>query len=248
MTFSLTIETVKGRQLSLVAEAKAALQFRDFEEQSYTRGFQFIAGIDEAGRGPLAGPVVAAAVILPRGFTHAEIKDSKLLSALQREKLAPVIRQESLCWGIGVGEVDEIDRINILQASLLAMVKALAALNSKPDCVLIDGNQPISGSLFRMGKFSGGRSLYQKTIIKGDQLCISIAAASILAKVARDAMMVELDKQYPEYGFASHKGYSCVAHFEALRRFGPSPIHRKSFKPVREAAPQHKTNGPLFER
>jgi len=121
MTFSLTIETVKGRQLSLVAEAKDALQFRDFEEQSYTRGFQFIAGIDEAGRGPLAGPVVAAAVILPRGFTHAEIKDSKLLSALQREKLAPVIRQESLCWGIGVGEVDEIDRINILQASLLAI-------------------------------------------------------------------------------------------------------------------------------
>lgn len=224
------------------------LQFRDFEEQSYCRGFKFIAGIDEAGRGPLAGPVVAAAVILPRGFTHSEIKDSKLLSGPQRKKLAPVIQRESLCWGLGVVEVDEIDRLNILQASLLAMVKALAALTSKADCLLIDGNQSIPAPLFRIGKLTGGKSLYQKTIIKGDQLCISIAAASILAKVARDAMMVELDKQYPEYGFAAHKGYSCAGHFEALRRHGPSPIHRQSFRPVREAlglAPS--SNGPLFE-
>jgi ribonuclease HII len=227
---------MKGGQLSLPVGDAKLLQFRDFEEQSYARGFQLIAGIDEAGRGPLAGPVVAAAVILPRGFAHGEIKDSKLLSAQQREKLAPVIRQESVCWGMGVVEVDEIDRINILQASLLAMVKALAALTSVPDCVLIDGNQPIPGSVFRRGEFSSGKSLYQKTIIKGDQLCLSIAAASILAKVTRDGMMVELDKQYPGYGFASHKGYSCAAHFEALRRYGPTPIHRRSFKPVRDAA------------
>ncbi len=223
-------------QLSLPVGNAKPLQFRDFEKQSYARGFKFIAGIDEAGRGPLAGPVVAAAVILPRGFVHSEIRDSKLLSAQKREKLAPVIRQESVCWGVGVVEVDEIDRINILQASLLAMVKALAALTSKPDCVLIDGNQPIPRSLFLRGDFAGGNSLYQKTIIKGDLLCLSIAAASIIAKVARDRMMIELDQQYPEYGFASHKGYSCTAHFEALRRYGPSPIHRQSFKPVRAAA------------
>jgi ribonuclease HII len=239
---------MKDGQMSFATEDARPLQFRDFEEQSYVRGFQLIAGLDEAGRGPLAGPVVAAAVILPRGFTHSEIKDSKLLSAQQREKLAPEIRQESVCWGLGIVEVDEIDRINILQASLLAMVKALAGLAAKPDCALIDGNQPIPGSLFRRGKFSGGKSLYQKTIIKGDQLCISIAAASILAKVARDGMMVDLDKQYPEYGFASHKGYSCATHFEALRRHGPSPIHRQSFRPVREALGLATTsNGPLFE-
>jgi ribonuclease HII len=229
---------MKGGQLSLPVGISKPLEFRDFERQNYARGFQFIAGIDEAGRGPLAGPVVAAAVILPRGFRHREIKDSKLLSAQQRETLAPVIRQESVCWGVGVVEVDEIDRINILQASLLAMVKALAALSSKPDCVLIDGNQPIPGPLFLREKFAGGNSLYQKTIIKGDQLCRSIAAASILAKVARDNIMVELDKRFPEYGFASHKGYCCAAHFEALRRYGPSPIHRQSFGPVRDALGQ----------
>jgi ribonuclease HII len=239
---------MKRGQMSFAVEDVRPRQFRDFEEQSYVRGFQFVAGIDEAGRGPLAGPVVAAAVILPRGFRHAEIKDSKVLSAQQREKLVPVIRGESLCWGLGIVGVGEIDRINILQASLLAMVKALASLASKPDCALIDGNQPIPGSLFRRGKFSGGNSLYQKTIIKGDQLCISIAAASILAKVARDRMMVDLDKQYPQYGFASHKGYCCAAHFEALRRHGPSPIHRQSFRPVREALGLATTsNGPLFE-
>jgi ribonuclease HII len=237
---------MKSGQISLIVAEP--LQFRDFEAQNYARGFRFVAGIDEAGRGPLAGPVVAAAVVLPRGFTHGEIKDSKLLSPAQREKLSPLIRQEAVCWGLGVVEVDEIDRINILQASLLAMVKALGALASKPDCVLIDGNQSIPSPLFRAGKFSGAKSLFQKTIIKGDQLCISIAAASILAKVARDAMMVELDKQYPEYGFASHKGYSCAAHFEALKRYGPSPIHRQSFRPVREALGLVTTSiGPLFE-
>ena len=122
----------------------------------------------------------------PAGVYPLEIKDSKLLSAQQREKLAPVIRQESVCWGLGVVEVDEIDRINILKASLLAMVKALAALTATVDCALIDGNQPIPAPLFHLGNFSTGKAVYQKTIIKGDQLCLSIAAASILAKVARD--------------------------------------------------------------
>jgi ribonuclease HII len=177
--------------------------------------------------------VVAAAVVLPRGFTHPDIKDSKLLSAEQREKLLPTIRESALCWGVGIVEVEEIDRINILQASLLAMVKAFRALRPIPDCLLIDGNQMIPAQFFQKTAISK-QLPQQQTIIKGDQLCVSIAAASILAKVARDTMMIELDKTYPEYGFAHHKGYSCVTHVEALRRLGPSPIHRRSFKPVRE--------------
>jgi ribonuclease HII len=223
-------------QLPLALEPAKSSRFRAFEEDGYRRGFKTIAGVDEVGRGPLAGPVVAAAVILPRGFTHPEIKDSKLLSPKQRERLAPLIREKAESWGLGVVEVDEIDRINILQASLLAMVKALDALASTPDCLLIDGNQPIPIRLLQASRFSSVSSLYQRSIVKGDQLCLSIAAASILAKVARDGMMVELDKQYPEYGFAAHKGYSCRAHFDALHRFGPSPIHRQSFKPVRDRA------------
>jgi ribonuclease HII len=223
------------------------VEFHSYEEESYARGFKSIAGIDEVGRGPLAGPVVAAAVILPRGYAHPEIKDSKLLTAKQRERLAPLIRESAVGWGMGVVEVEEIDRLNILQASLLAMVKALAALQSRTDCILIDGNQAIPLPLFRIGKFLPGRSIYQKTIIKGDQSCVSIAAASIVAKVARDEMMVALDKRYPEYGFAAHKGYSCEAHFDALKRFGPCAVHRQSFKPVRDVTADAKNLGPLFE-
>jgi ribonuclease HII len=223
------------------------VEFQSYEEESYARGFKSIAGIDEVGRGPLAGPVVAAAVILPRGYAHPEIRDSKLLSAKQRERLVPVIKDNATCWGVGVVEVEEIDRLNILQASLLAMVKALAALKSRADCVLIDGNQTIPLTLFRIGKFLTGRSLYQKTIIKGDQSCLSIAAASIVAKVARDEMMMDLDKRYPGYGFAAHKGYSCVAHFDALKRLGACPVHRQSFKPVRDVTTDPKNIGPLFE-
>ena len=238
---------MKGAQLPLGSEDIGRLEFRTYEEQSYARGYQSIAGIDEVGRGPLAGPVVAAAVILPRGYTNPEIKDSKLLTAKQRERLAVVIQENAIRCAVGVAEVEEIDRLNILQASLLAMVKALAALKLKIDCVLIDGSQTIPLGLFRTGKFIAGRSLYQKTIIKGDQLCLSIAAASIVAKVARDRMMTELDQRYPDYGFAAHKGYSCLAHFDALRRLGPSPAHRRSFRPVRELCDDAKSIGPLFE-
>jgi len=209
-------------------------EFRAFEDDSYAHGFKFIAGVDEVGRGPLAGPVVAAAVILPRGYCHPEIRDSKLLSPKQREKLAPMIREHAVCWGLGVIGVEEIDRINILQASLLAMVQALDALTSLPDCLLIDGNQAIPAHLFHQSRWQTSVSPYQKTIVKGDQLCLSIAAASIVAKVARDQMMVGYDKEFPHYGFAGHKGYGSAAHLEALRRHGPSPIHRKSFAPVRD--------------
>jgi ribonuclease HII len=229
---------MNDRQISPAA-AQASARFRAFEAECYARGFTSVAGLDEVGRGPLAGPVVAAAVVLPRGFVHAEIKDSKLLSAKQRDRLAPLIQQQAESWGIGVVEVDEIDRINILQASLLAMVKALDALDAlktPPDCLLIDGNQPIPAKLFQGSRWSTMASVYQQTIVKGDQLCLSIAAASIVAKVARDEMMVGFDRQFPEYGFAGHKGYGSAMHLEALRRHGPSPIHRMSYKPVRDAA------------
>lgn len=222
-----------GGQMSLAVEPAKSGQFYAFEADGYARGFKSIAGIDEVGRGPLAGPVVAAAVILPCGFSHPEIKDSKLLSPKQREKLAPLIRASAACWGLGVVGVDEIDRVNILQASLLAMVKALSALEPPPDCLLIDGNQPIPVRVFQECRALSDSLPYQKTIVKGDQLCLSIAAASIVAKVARDEMMIDYDKEFPHYGFAGHKGYGSAAHLEALRRYGPSPIHRKSFAPIR---------------
>ena len=206
-----------------------------FEEQSYARGFNCVAGLDEVGRGPLAGPVVAAVVVLPRGFEHSDIKDSKLLTAIQREKLAAVIEQEALSWRLGVVEVEEIDRINILAASFSAMVKACRDLQPRPDCILIDGSQIIPRIVFDTVEPFAGPLPRQRAIVKGDRLCLSISAASILAKVARDAIMIELDRIYPDYGFAGHKGYGCAAHLEALRRFGPSPVHRRTFQPVREA-------------
>ncbi len=223
-----------GARMALAVGREKTIEFRAFEEESYARGFNLIAGVDEVGRGPLAGPVVAAAVIMPRGFFHPEIKDSKLLSPKQRDKLAPLIRESAECWGLGVVGVDEIDRINILQASLLAMVKALDSLARKPDCLLIDGNQPIPAKLLHESRWSANSMPYQKAIVKGDRLCLSIAAASIVAKVARDEMMVGYDKEYPHYGFAGHKGYGSRAHLETLRRYGPSPIHRKSFAPIRD--------------
>jgi ribonuclease HII len=221
-----------GKQFTLSEDLDRPVRQGAIERQSYSRGFKCVAGLDEVGRGPLAGPVVAAAVVLPLGFTHPDIKDSKMLTAEQRERLLPTIRESAVCWGVGVVEVEEIDLMNILKASLLAMVKALRTLRPVPDCLLIDGNQMIPAELFSVNS-AFKKPPFQRTIIKGDQLCVSIAAASILAKVARDTMMVELDKTYPEYGFAHHKGYSCITHMEALRRFGPSPIHRRSFKPVR---------------
>jgi ribonuclease HII len=234
-------------QLGLGVGPDERLGFHSYEEEGYARGFKSIAGIDEVGRGPLAGPVVAAAVILPRGYSHPEIQDSKLLTAKQREKLSAVIREDAVCWALGIVEAEEIDRVNILQASLLAMVKALAALRSRADCILIDGNQSIPLPIFRIGQFLPGRTVYQRTIIKGDQSCLSIAAASIVAKVARDEIMSALDRQFPQYGFAAHKGYSCDAHFNALKRFGASPVHRQSFKPVRAVTIDPKNLGPLFE-
>lgn len=180
-----------------------------------------IAGVDEAGRGPLAGPVIAAAVILNPARPIAGLADSKTLSETRREQLAAAIRTHALAWALGRADVAEIDRINILQASLLAMRRAVENLRLTPSQVLVDGNQCPSGLACPC-----------QAIIKGDATVPAISAASILAKVARDAELRELHDRYPAYGFARHKGYPTLAHREALRRFGPCPEHRRSFAPV----------------
>jgi len=187
-----------------------------------------VAGVDEVGRGPLAGAVVAAAVILDPAVSLPGLADSKKLSEKKREELAEQIKAHALSWCVARAEVAEIDRINILQASLLAMRRAVLGLQMMPDHVQVDGNRcpelPCS----------------VEAIIKGDALIPAISAASILAKVARDREMVALDKRYPEYGLAAHKGYPTAAHLAALRRCGPSEIHRRSFAPVKAllTAPQ----------
>jgi ribonuclease HII len=193
-----------------------------FEKEATVNGYREIAGIDEAGRGPLAGPVVSAAVVLPPAPALSDVMDSKKLSAKKRAGLYDKIY--SLAHAIGIGIVDpvEIDRINILQASLLAMAMAVDNLHPKPDCLLIDGTFCISSQL------------PQKPIIKGDSLSASIAAASIIAKVTRDRLMESYHFYYPQYGFCQHKGYPTKAHKAAIRKFGCSPIHRRSFKGVKE--------------
>ncbi|EAR21515.1 ribonuclease HII [Nitrococcus mobilis] len=178
------------------------------------------AGIDEAGRGPLAGPVLAAAVILPPA-PIAGIADSKRLSAARRSELATIIRNRAVGWAIGRAEVEEIDRLNILQASLLAMQRAVAVLTPKPSLALVDGRD------------KPRLPCRVEAIVGGDASVLAIGAASILAKVARDAEMIMLEQRYPGYGLARHKGYGTREHLAALRRLGPAPIHRRSFKPVR---------------
>jgi ribonuclease HII len=181
-----------------------------------------IAGIDEAGRGPLAGPVVASAVILDPSYEIAGIKDSKQLSAKQREKLAIRIRQHALTWSVGQASPEEIDCLNILQATFLAMQRAVKALNIIPDRILVDGTQ------------SPPFSIPTQTLIKGDQTSTVIGAASILAKVTRDQIMCSLHEAYPEYGFNQHKGYGTLMHRKALEQYGYTPVHRLSFAPVKK--------------
>jgi len=192
------------------------------ERQLEAKGFQRIAGIDEAGRGPLAGPVVAAACILPKNTLFENLNDSKQLTPEEREILFQAITAcPGLIYGIGSASVEEIDRINILQATLAAMKRAEAAMATRPDYILIDGNQL---PLF---------DIPCEAIIQGDGLSVSIAAASILAKVTRDRIMKELDEKWPQYGFKQHKGYATDQHMEAIRKWGPCPIHRVSFEPVK---------------
>ncbi len=178
-------------------------------------------GVDEAGRGPLAGPVSAAAVILDPARPIAGLGDSKKLSEKQRDLLAPLIRERALAWAVAYASVEEIDELNILQATLLAMRRAVEALQIKPQQVLVDG------------LYCPDTGIPSQAIVKGDSKVAAISAASILAKTARDGLMHELHEQYPQYGFAIHKGYPTAAHLAALRTHGASPMHRTSFKPVR---------------
>jgi ribonuclease HII len=187
-----------------------------------------LAGVDEAGRGPLAGPVVAAAVVLDPQHRINGLRDSKLLTPAARARLAIQIRSRSLAFAIGSAGVAEIDSLNILQASLLAMRRALLTLGCRPAIIMIDGNKaPQLADVFADCRI--------ETLIGGDNIEPAISAASIIAKTHRDALMGELDLQYPGYGLAQHQGYPTPAHLEALRRLGPSPIHRRSFAPVRSA-------------
>jgi len=197
-----------------------AVDMRFHERDAYRRGFRFICGIDEAGRGPLAGPVVAAAVVLPRSARLPGVTDSKKLSAEQREKFFDKIRSCALAIGIGVVDNVEIDRINILQATFQAMTSAVGHLPSGPDFLLIDGPYRLP------------LPIDQKGIPHGDRLSISIAAASIVAKVHRDRLMCEFHEEFPQYGFDSHKGYATARHCEAIRRYGPCSLHRVTFNGV----------------
>jgi ribonuclease HII len=193
-----------------------------FEELARRRGYTCVAGVDEAGRGPLAGPVVAAAVLLPQGLPIPGVDDSKKLSPGKRDALFELIMAKALAVGVGHGDHLLIDRVNILQATLIAMKEAVLSLSPHPDFLLIDGVSKIP------------LPIHQQTIKKGDSASISIAAASIIAKVTRDRLMAGFDRQYPGYGFAEHKGYGCTAHLAAIARLGPCAIHRKTFRGVKE--------------
>ena len=191
------------------------------EDALRRNGIRIIAGIDEAGRGPLAGPVVAAAVILPPDFSHATLTDSKKLTASQRERIyGELTTRGDIYWAVSAAEPAEIDRINILRATHQAMRRAAGALAVRPEHVLIDG-LPVRPF-----------PIPQTALVKGDALSFSIAAASVIAKVTRDRIMLEMDARYPDYGFARHKGYGTGLHLERLKIHGPSPIHRKTFAPV----------------
>ena len=189
----------------------------EIEEELFSQGIHRICGVDEAGRGPLAGPVCAAAVILPPHLEIPGLNDSKKLTDKRRRELMPIIQEQAIAWGIGFASHEEIDRINILQATFLAMERAISQLEGKAEFALIDGNRE---------KDFG---LPVRTVVKGDSLSANIAAASILAKVTRDDLMESLALEYPGYGFEIHKGYGTKAHYEALRNLGPSPVHRMTF-------------------
>ena len=207
---------MRSRKLSLDAEVR--------QQPLVWSDDALVAGVDEAGRGPLAGPVVAAAVMLDETQPIAGLADSKKLTAVRREQLFDQIRARALCCAVGVASVDEIDRLNILQATLLAMRRAVEGLRLRPGLVLVDGNRlPVLG-------------IRAEAIVRGDATVPAISAASIVAKVTRDRALADLHRQFPAYGFDQHKGYGTAQHLEALRRWGPCPAHRRSFAPVADAA------------
>ena len=189
----------------------------DIENSFYEKGYKVICGTDEAGRGPLAGPVFASAVILPTGFEIEGLNDSKKLSEKKREALFEVIKKEALAYAVCSASVEEIDELNILNAAQLAMRRSVSALMPKPDLVLVDGNVARDFDIDAV------------TVVKGDSKSPNIAAASILAKVSRDRVCLEMDREYPEYNFKKHKGYPTKEHMDLVRKFGPCPLHRKTF-------------------
>lgn len=199
------------------SEKKMELDLWEIERELHAEGIGLICGVDEAGRGPLAGPVCAAAVILPPEMELAGLNDSKKLSEKKREQLFPEIQRVALAWSVAFASVEEIEERNILGATMLAMNRAIAGLSLTPDLALIDGNR------------NKEIKVPSRCVVHGDARCASIAAASILAKVSRDHLMLELAREYPQYGFEQHKGYGTRAHYAALREYGPCPAHRPSF-------------------
>jgi ribonuclease HII len=217
------LEAIDRRRRRNRADGQHVRFLLRFETALWASGVSRIAGVDEAGMSPLAGPVAAAAVILPPGVRLPGVDDSKKLDAAERERLVPVIKQTCLAWAVAFAEVEEIDRINIYWAGILAMRRAIEALSPAPEHLLIDGRQ------------LADLPCPQERIYGGDARSVSIAAASILAKTARDARMHDLDRQFPGYGFARHKGYPVKSHVAALARLGACPVHRRSFEPVKLA-------------
>lgn len=217
------VERVERRRRENRAEGRRLGRILRYERALWERGVTRIAGVDEAGMSPLAGPVVAAAVILPVGWRLAGVDDSKVLDAAARERLVVEIQHGAIAWAVGRAEPEEIDRINIYRAGLLAMRRAVEALAVVPEHLLVDAR--------RLREIA----IPQDGIVHGDALSISIAAASIVAKTARDALMCELDARFPGYGFARHKGYPVAEHVRAIERLGVSSVHRRSFAPVRKA-------------
>ncbi len=217
------LETIRARQAASHSETRRLTRLTAFERQAREEGHLQIAGVDEAGMAPLAGPVVAAACILPPDLRPRGLDDSKKLDLETRERLGVEVRAGAVAWAVGIAEVEEIDRLNIYHAGLLAMRRAVEALAITPSFLLVDARRV------------PGVPMAQKGIIHGDALSLSIAAASVIAKTHRDGMLSELDQRYPGYGFCRHKGYPTPEHFAALKQLGACEIHRRSFAPVRQA-------------
>ncbi|HET6923257.1 MAG TPA: ribonuclease HII [Anaeromyxobacteraceae bacterium] len=216
------------------AEGQRLRRLLRHETELWERGLTLVAGADEAGMAPLAGPVVAGACILPRDYRPRGIDDSKQLDAVERERLAADIRRHAVCWAVARAEVEEIDRLNVYWAGILALERAVRGLARRPEYLLVDA------------RTLRGLDVPQQGIVHGDALSLTIAAASILAKTARDALMAELDGHHPGYGFARHKGYPTPEHLAALGRLGPCPVHRRSFAPVRQALGLEPAQADLF--
>lgn len=232
----LLAKRIKQRYRTNRAEGQRLHYLLRFELELWTEGYGFVAGVDEAGMAPLAGPVVAGAVVLPQNYKLRGLNDSKkILDPEKRDELAAQIKRDAVCWSAGFAAVDEIDKINIYHAGLLAMQRAVEGLTSKPDFILVDARK------------IPNCTVPQRGIIRGDALSASIAAASIIAKTTRDAHMLEMDALYAGYGFSSHKGYPTPEHCRALKELGALPIHRRSFARVREALGLDPVQAELFE-